>query len=413
MSQAVIITIAEPCHENWDNMTQQQQGKFCSACSKTVTDFTNKSNTEILEIMSTLGSNACGRFNSNMLNTPIFASPTYSVAPTLTQKVVKKWNYWKYFISLFLLLKTASAAAQIKGNYAVMGKIGPVKRPAQNDTINKTKPNTAAHKITIVSQTGEPINNANIVFKTGHGIINQMGNNSFFIAPSQANAKIIVTANGYQTATLNVAALQNQIVLKQIVPIEHKIMGDIAYTIGDTVMQVVEVPKKEVEAFKTTPGILKTNPLAQVEKITEIKKAAIDTIKDLEEDIVVSIPTNITLGAMAVVTAHTIDALPTKIDKQPEPINVTENESGFLVYPNNLSQGRSFNINYKSATTENIMFAIFTADGKYLFTQRFNAIKGKNVFSCTINNTLAAQVGIAKIMNAKGKWVASQQIIFN
>lgn len=34
------ITIPKPCHEDWNTMTPEKQGRFCRSCSKTVVDFT-------------------------------------------------------------------------------------------------------------------------------------------------------------------------------------------------------------------------------------------------------------------------------------------------------------------------------------------------------------------------------------
>lgn len=58
------ITIPRPCHENWDSMAAAEKGKFCSVCSKTVHDFSNK------ELINTFDSDKdiCGRFREDQLN---------------------------------------------------------------------------------------------------------------------------------------------------------------------------------------------------------------------------------------------------------------------------------------------------------------------------------------------------------
>ncbi len=41
------ILIPKPCHEDWNAMTPDEKGRFCSVCTKGVVDFTNKTNQEI------------------------------------------------------------------------------------------------------------------------------------------------------------------------------------------------------------------------------------------------------------------------------------------------------------------------------------------------------------------------------
>ena len=40
--QNIIIRIPEPCHEDWNKMTPDTNGKFCGSCQKSVFDFSNK-----------------------------------------------------------------------------------------------------------------------------------------------------------------------------------------------------------------------------------------------------------------------------------------------------------------------------------------------------------------------------------
>jgi len=63
------ITIPTPCHENWDTMTPEEKGRFCSVCSKTVRDFTTASDEEIIVAFSDPAEkNICGNFYESQLN---------------------------------------------------------------------------------------------------------------------------------------------------------------------------------------------------------------------------------------------------------------------------------------------------------------------------------------------------------
>ena len=68
---AVIISIPKPCHEDWQSMSPNEQGRHCDVCSKTVVDFTNSSQQEILFHMQQSKTNLCGRFLPEQLDEPI------------------------------------------------------------------------------------------------------------------------------------------------------------------------------------------------------------------------------------------------------------------------------------------------------------------------------------------------------
>ena len=46
------IEINKPCHENWDAMTPNEKGAFCSLCKKNVVDFSQKTLSEIKDFFS-------------------------------------------------------------------------------------------------------------------------------------------------------------------------------------------------------------------------------------------------------------------------------------------------------------------------------------------------------------------------
>lgn len=62
------IHIPKPCNENWEIMSPQTKGRFCSVCSKCVIDFTQKQPEEIKQIfVERKDENICGRFHNHQL----------------------------------------------------------------------------------------------------------------------------------------------------------------------------------------------------------------------------------------------------------------------------------------------------------------------------------------------------------
>jgi len=66
-----VISIPKPCHEDWEQMLPEAQGRHCLSCSKTVVDFSTWSNDEILSYLATRNQErVCGRFNQEQVNAP-------------------------------------------------------------------------------------------------------------------------------------------------------------------------------------------------------------------------------------------------------------------------------------------------------------------------------------------------------
>lgn len=67
-----IIQVPEPCHEDWNAMQPDVKGKFCSSCSKSVFDFSDKTDIEINDILLHYkDQKVCGRFKSTQINRPL------------------------------------------------------------------------------------------------------------------------------------------------------------------------------------------------------------------------------------------------------------------------------------------------------------------------------------------------------
>lgn len=60
--------IDNQCYENWENMQNISEGKFCEKCSKKVFDLTQKRDEEIDEIIGKSESELCGRILSSRVS---------------------------------------------------------------------------------------------------------------------------------------------------------------------------------------------------------------------------------------------------------------------------------------------------------------------------------------------------------
>lgn len=81
-NQNYIISIPEPCHEDWNSMVPDENGKFCNSCSKSVIDFTNKTDAEIHEIMmKNKDKKVCGHLKTSQVNRPLVLIIPYHHLP--------------------------------------------------------------------------------------------------------------------------------------------------------------------------------------------------------------------------------------------------------------------------------------------------------------------------------------------
>lgn len=62
------VNLSFSCPEKWSTLTPNGKGRFCTACKKTVTDFTGVAINALPEQIS--GANECGRFRAYQLHKP-------------------------------------------------------------------------------------------------------------------------------------------------------------------------------------------------------------------------------------------------------------------------------------------------------------------------------------------------------
>jgi len=47
MAKRIQLSVENPCHENWENMSPSEKGRFCGSCQKQVVDFTNMTDGQV------------------------------------------------------------------------------------------------------------------------------------------------------------------------------------------------------------------------------------------------------------------------------------------------------------------------------------------------------------------------------
>ncbi|MEO8240343.1 MAG: energy transducer TonB [Flavobacterium sp.] len=94
------ITIPKPCHESWDKMTPNENGRFCLSCSKIVVDFTSMLPEEIQHyFIQNQNEKICGKFRKSQLDTITIQIPN--------RILYSQTNYHKMFLlALFIAMGT-------------------------------------------------------------------------------------------------------------------------------------------------------------------------------------------------------------------------------------------------------------------------------------------------------------------
>ncbi len=123
MSNRNLFTIGTPCHEDWQQMTPVEQGRFCDACAKCVVDLSGKSQPEIKSLYEQHEGNLCGSMPLSQYKQLEKAKTT----PSQPSFVRSRWStlqiFAASFIAAFGLLWNSTVQAQSHRNYPVRGKI--------------------------------------------------------------------------------------------------------------------------------------------------------------------------------------------------------------------------------------------------------------------------------------------------
>lgn len=192
MSKKIEFRIPVPCHENWHNMQSVDQGKFCMACSKTVVDFSQMSNREILLHISKSSGNVCGRFTQDQLGRGVDIE-----GPVKKPSLKYAWN-----MLLAVFLTNSVASAQTK---PLQGKIKVVTKPVQAESRNDLMGDVAILDRNIVNgnvvdaDDNKPIAFATVTIKPKNLVLLADSNGRFEFTIKEAAQSLEISAVGYES----------------------------------------------------------------------------------------------------------------------------------------------------------------------------------------------------------------------
>ena len=180
MIHKIKISIPEPCHENWMEMSPVEKGRFCASCQKNVIDFTKSSDKEIIMAFNE-NDKLCGRFKESQINRNL-----------VIQKEKKSiWVIAAASIIAFLGLGTQTAKAQ--GNIRVEQTD---KKPTETNFSNNEKEEIEIEGKIFLDETNSNFEEVDI-FIDGKNPVFHPDSEGKFCIKANRNAIISIYKDGY------------------------------------------------------------------------------------------------------------------------------------------------------------------------------------------------------------------------
>ena len=340
---SIQLSIADPCHENWNNMLPEEKGRFCLSCQKTVVDFTNMSDGQVFDYFKNYNGNTCGQFTPQQLDRDIAKPKTHSI------------GRWKYFWQI--LLPAVFAFYKVEGQ-TLKGKVAPktvcradsarpvsivmgmIARPS-----NYREPKYELQG-TVLNEKQEPIPFASIVSENSKNSVAADSNGHFSVQLTQGE-NLIFSSVGYESKTFTYDSLKPASI-------------------------------KHLEVSRSTNTILiETNiQLKQATvNLAEVRVVGYGALSDLIG----------MAGGISVVRRVSLFSAP-KI------IKPTTDLPALKIFPNPIQPGQSFQVNLRIKKTGNYLLRIIDAAGKTMLEEKLN-ISSKNQTE-TISGRTLQQAGI-------------------
>ena len=130
------ISIPDPCHENWNAMQPEDQGRHCPACATTVTDFTAWAPEDIVTYLRiNAATKTCGRFRKEQLTEQPASVNLYDLAENIHAAAISFTKKIAILILIVVGMSTASCSNETIGKAIVSDPKLPEIEKCETDSI--------------------------------------------------------------------------------------------------------------------------------------------------------------------------------------------------------------------------------------------------------------------------------------
>jgi hypothetical protein len=366
MSKKIQLSIAEPCHENWENMSPVDKGKFCGSCQKQVVDFSTMSDRQVAEFFKKPSTGSvCGRFMNDQLDREI--------------EIPRRRVPWvKYFFQIalpaFLVSVKASAQTQktgkskqvitdtarksINNEFRTLGMVATniCIKPIIEDTIIQSVKGEIAIKTIIkgkiIDESGQPVPFASIETGPGKGFMaDSNGVFQFDENLLRKDKKIFVSSVGFESKEVVVAK---------------------EYEAGEEMYIHLTAKSMQPVAVNCYSGV----------RMGKVVMGGVSSIRSQEIKVV--------------------DVI--------KPI-VTTTQNGLQVFPNPVSSGSSINVSIKKMEEGYYNFQLINLSGQIINQSNVWIDKEASVFNFNVPAVAAGNYFIALVNKKTGKKLTEKVII--
>jgi len=242
MARYLKLQIPSSCKENWNNMHPDQNGRHCFSCQKSVVDFTQMTDNELVNYFKSHQGSTCGRFTESQLNKDI---------PFPRKPLPWIKYFFQFSLPAFLFsVKSTGEASKLP----IPMEITPV--IPKGEVAIAVRDTLAAYGY-VYDDNGTPLAEATVVVKgTKKGTLTDE-RGRFFFNDIDFPATLLVTYAGFVPSALQLATAEVAANIKlQLTSYEQRE----TFTVG---MVMIEIEPEKPE---------KAEKIEKTEKITKMEK---------------------------------------------------------------------------------------------------------------------------------------------